>query len=200
MKIRQTISALAIALAALGANGAYAAPITYDVNQIIGPGSITGTITTDGTIGTLSAANITGFNLILNDGTKTATLSSPGLVFVNANTSSSAGTPNGADLTATSTNLFFNYSGSDAGDFVLEGDPTFNGEICYTSTSNCWGPTGVGLYNVGLDGQSVFISQTGNQIIASVPEPSTWAMLLLGLFGVGFMMRSVRRKEAVAVV
>ena len=30
--------------------------------------------------------------------------------------------------------------------------------------------------------------------IGAVPEPSTWAMLLLGFFGVGFMMRASRRK------
>jgi PEP-CTERM motif len=35
---------------------------------------------------------------------------------------------------------------------------------------------------------------------SAVPEPATWAMLLLGLFGVGFMMRGARRKDAVALV
>jgi hypothetical protein len=33
----------------------------------------------------------------------------------------------------------------------------------------------------------------------AVPEPATWTMLLLSLFGIGFMMRGARRKDAVAV-
>lgn len=33
---------------------------------------------------------------------------------------------------------------------------------------------------------------------AAVPEPATWAMLLFGFFGVGFIMRGARRKGAVA--
>ena len=32
----------------------------------------------------------------------------------------------------------------------------------------------------------------------TVPEPATWTMLLLGFLGVGFMIRSARRKDAVA--
>ena len=32
----------------------------------------------------------------------------------------------------------------------------------------------------------------------SVPEPATWAMLLVGLFGIGFMTRGTRHKRAVA--
>lgn len=33
--------------------------------------------------------------------------------------------------------------------------------------------------------------------IAGVPEPSTWAMLILGFGGIGVMLRSLRRKQAV---
>jgi hypothetical protein len=32
-----------------------------------------------------------------------------------------------------------------------------------------------------------------------VPEPSTWAILLLGLFGIGFMVRGTRRKDGISV-
>jgi hypothetical protein len=31
-----------------------------------------------------------------------------------------------------------------------------------------------------------------------VPEPATWAMLLLGFFGVGSALRGARRKAALA--
>ena len=195
VKNGKKIAALAITLATLGVNGAYASNITYRVNQIIGPGSVTGAITTDGTIGILSAADIVGFNLILNDGSNTVDLLPPASVLVNKDACCSAGLPGGADLTASLTNLMFNYGGADNGDFVIANSV---GELCYTATSNCWGPTGVGLFSVNGDGRSVYIAQSGNQIIATaVPEPAPWAMLLAGFFGVGAIARS-RRKQALA--
>lgn len=197
MKIRQTIAALAFALAPLIVNGAYAAStITYSINQIIGPGSAVGTITTDGTIGTLSAANIVDFYLTLNDGSNAVNLIWPNAsVVVNKNACCNGGTPSAVDLTASASSLMFDYSGSDSGYFSISGSV---GSICYTATSNCWGPTGVGLYNVNGDGRSVYIAQSGNQIIgnvvpAAVPEPATWALMLVGFGGIGAALRSRRR-------
>lgn len=197
MKIPQTITALAIALAALGANGAYAGDIVYGVDQTIGPGSVTGTITTNGTIGTLSAADIVSFDLTLNDGVNIATLSSPGTVYVNKDACCTAGLPGGDDLTATAKDLMFNYSGTDSGDFVIVNSQF---QLCYTAVSNCWGPTGVGMFNVGGDGRSVYVAESGNQIIATaVPEPVTWAMILLGAGMVGGGLRFARRGNGMAL-
>jgi hypothetical protein len=195
---RQTIATLAITLAALGVNDAYASNIIYHVGQIIGPGSVTGTITTDGAIGILSAADIVSFNLTLNDGSNTANLSPPATVLVNKDACCNAGIPGGVDLTASVTNLMFNYSGADSGDFVIANSV---GELCYTATSNCWGPTGVGLFSVDGDGQSVYIAQSGNQIIATtIPEPATWAMTLAGFFGLGAVLRGDRRRRTVPAI
>ena len=53
----------AVALAAIGP-AAWSAPITYNVDFNRSPAlTMTGTITTDGSIGALTAANITGFSL-----------------------------------------------------------------------------------------------------------------------------------------
>jgi hypothetical protein len=199
VKISQTIAALAFALAPLGVSGAYAASnITYSINQIIGPGSEIGTITTDGTIGTLSALNIVGFNLTLNDGSNVVNLIWPNaIISVNSNACCSGGTPDGVDLTASASSLMFNYSGSDSGDFVIASSL---GSVCYTAVSNCWGPTGVGLYSVNGDGLSVYIAQSGNQIIGNaVPEPATWALMLLGFGGIGFAMRRSRKRNGAAL-
>jgi hypothetical protein len=39
---------------------------------------------------------------------------------------------------------------------------------------------------------------SGASIMAAVPEPATWAMMILGFGGVGFMMRRVRRDQVPA--
>jgi hypothetical protein len=35
----------------------------------------------------------------------------------------------------------------------------------------------------------------GNWSVSAVPEPASWAMMLLGFFGIGFMIRGSRRKR-----
>jgi hypothetical protein len=40
---------------------------------------------------------------------------------------------------------------------------------------------------------------TGNVgSVAAIPEPSTWAMMLIGFFGLGFAFRQSRRKVSFA--
>ena len=57
---------------------------------------------------------------------------------------------------------------------------------------------------VGFDNLSIGARIRGNQGFnnpntGAVPEPSTWAMLILGFFGVGAAIRSARRKQNVTV-
>ena len=78
---------------------------TYIVNLTIGAGSVTGVITTDDTIGTLGPSNILGYNLLLNDGTDTPynLIGPPDFnLFLT-----------GSDLSATATQLLFNFTGPD---------------------------------------------------------------------------------------
>ena len=39
-----------------------------------------------------------------------------------------------------------------------------------------------------------------NLSVAAVPEPDTWAMMLIGFLGLGGVMRMARRKQRLAVV
>src|SRR5947209_908359 len=82
-----------------------ATPITYTFNQTFGSGSVTGSLTTDGTLGVLNAADLLDWTLTLNDGTNTT-------VLLTSNSSFGSGLhdtvgPNNVDLTATATNLLF---------------------------------------------------------------------------------------------
>ena len=105
-------------LALLLPMGAMADPI-YDINRTIGPGSVVGTMTTDGTIGVLSAANFTAWNLTLYDGTDSFVLSQANSrlrIF-------------GDGLSATASDLLFDFG--TAGPvrlFILQGPGDQNGD------------------------------------------------------------------------
>jgi hypothetical protein len=75
-----------------------------------------------------------------------------------------------------------------------------------TPSSNSQPYTLYNLYFNGASGQLSFVdlgpsNQQGDLldnvvVTTGVPEPATWAMMLTGFFGVGFMMRGSRRKQA----
>jgi hypothetical protein len=52
--------------------------------------------------------------------------------------------------------------------------------------------------DVVLNGQDTYDHFSGSITASAVPEPSTWAMMLLGFAGLGFAFRQSRRKAAVA--
>jgi hypothetical protein len=61
--VKKLIVALAFALALIATPSAHAASITYSIDLNVGTDVLTGTITTDGTIGQLAAGDITGYSL-----------------------------------------------------------------------------------------------------------------------------------------
>src|SRR4051794_4898033 len=96
-------------IALLNAEPARAA--TYNMSITSGSAGVTGFIETDGTLGVLSAANITDWNLLLNNGVSSINIGPL-----------SDGNPHviiyGPDLTATTNGLFFNFSGKTPGSYV----------------------------------------------------------------------------------
>jgi hypothetical protein len=88
--------------------------------------------------------------------------------------------------------------------FFLTPPPLSNPGVLFTIGGYAWNlfstaPTGPGNYTLdGTNPNSYNPSVTGDLVvttIAGVPEASTWAMMILGFFGVGFM--AYRRKSSV---
>lgn len=173
----------------LGSGVCNADPINDNVDLMVGADSVTGTIQTDGTIGVLSAADITGWNLELTgfDGGITGVPISSNLT--NFNSGVFAG---GSALTATASDLYFDFSATDGSylDFQVSfASGTYYYIDCSTGGSICaQGATVTPRLNDSLVNTAV----SGDQIIASVPEPASLALLAAGWLGVVAKRRRIR--------
>ncbi len=187
MKLMHKIKpALILAASLMAATASHAAPVTYYVDQTIGTGSVTGSIVTDGAFGTLSKADITGWNLHLNSGTAIFDLDATNSYL------SGSGT-----VTASAQELTYDFSSGNYFGFFI------NGTIGSTSLTGWCLQSGTGQCSYsGISGESVGVSSTyltdpfrdmtGTQVIASVPEPETYGMMLVGLGMLGFISRRKR--------
>jgi hypothetical protein len=184
---------VSIATAALACGSLQAGNITYSVNGTAGTGTFSGFITTDGTIGTLGTSNILDWNVLLTDGAA-FDLQGP------LSGDNSGPLVGGADLTATATQLLFNFSATDTGFFLLESPaPGDDGEyICYDDTAVvCGNPAFSASVSIGTTDpltNSVATELSGNQVIAQVeaegvPEPGSLMLVACGLLGVAALGR-----------
>jgi hypothetical protein len=160
--------------------GSAAANITYTANDHVGVGTVTGTIVTDGLIGTLSSADILSFNLSLFDGTGTANLTSGvhGIVAITSN-----------NVTATATQLLFNFNGNGGLMNIFDPSTCSPPEWSFETTGSgtaCNGTTGneEGVSAVLPFGSGVYSAESGNTVFAStssVPEPGSLGLMVAGL-------------------
>ncbi len=201
----------------LGVGVCQATPITYTVDYTLnspfyGVGTIKGTITTDGATGTVNAGLYAGpgtpnpdtGDIISWDLTLTGSYgggASFTLTNLNSNTFG-----RGSDLTATPTDLYFNFGGGDGGFLLFQ--VVFSSGQYYT----CDAATGVGnpcfqgatITPTGINGPGFDnVPLTDNEIIGFVgatPLPSTWTMLIAGLIGLGFFTYRTKKTAAILAV
>ncbi|MBC9876369.1 PEP-CTERM sorting domain-containing protein [Bradyrhizobium sp. INPA01-394B] len=134
------------------------------------------------------------FRFVLTEGAYSATL-------IGSSTGNNAyvavGNPSGHTISVTNTQVFFDFSSpeADALKFYTGAGDT----LCFqTASAGLCGAGGAGITILVAGAPDPFLPMSGNQPIASaVPEPSTWAMMLLGFCGLGWL--SVRRKARPAL-
>jgi hypothetical protein len=184
-------SALTTALAA-GAPAIGFASVIFNVNQTIGAGGVTGTITTDGKLGALASTNLVDWALTLNDGATTFLLTSA---------NSEVGFILGSALSETASQLLFDTAN---GGIVLFQNPTLG------SGKNFWcldNPSGdcasrPGTESLRVNGPTQSAAWQGIVVIGAadgdVPPSAIRLPATLILLGLGFgalMLYSARRAE-----
>lgn len=183
-------------LLALSSSSALA-DIIYTASRSVGTGTVDISITTDGTIGVLTAANFLDWTITMTDGADTFTLLGP------ASGNNSAILVGGTATSATANDLLFDF---DAGgnQFLLIQAP-FTG-----SGQTFWCPQTNGCYDFNGPGEAIdprndfsFVSESRSGsafVLASantaVPEPTSMTLLALG--SMGLLGYGWRRKRASA--
>jgi hypothetical protein len=168
-------------IAALTMAAVPASATTYVLNRTVAGGTAVGTITTDGTVGVLDVANITDFDI-------TVTTTGAGNI-VKAGKARFIGA--GRALIADATGLSFDFSvaGTAFALFYLN-----NRTFYCLQTNGCFdslGPAETVASNLlrmraAQSGRLRFAAVAG----ATVPEPASWAMMIVGF---GLIGRAVRR-------
>lgn len=183
--LHKTLLVSAIATLLAGSNLGYASSITYNVNQTIGAGGVTGDIVTDGLTGVLSNSDILGWSLTLNNGATTTILNN-----TNSHLFGSG------QLMATSQNLTYDFNSGNYFAFLINNYPNIHTGWCLQSSKGqCTFGGGSGqVVQIQETTTGPFQALTGTQIVATAPVPVPAAAWLLGSGLLG-LIGAARRNE-----
>jgi hypothetical protein len=139
------------------------AQITYTVNKPVGTGSVTGYITTDGTIGTLSTSNIVGWALELNDGINMVLLTP-------ADSSVSEFAQSALTATVNELSWDFTFNENTGSSLNFRGiPPNAVGDLCFSFYCTPeFNPGVISISDLDSDNAYVYTVESGPVVIASV--------------------------------
>lgn len=176
-------------------SGAANASIIYQVDRIIGNGTVTGFIKTDETLGVLSSGNIEDWAFTLY-----AENLSGGPEYTIDFQNSTVSTIFGSAITATATKLTFDFSEEGNNYLLFQGPGPESNNWCLETSGGCSG-TGdirevIGNNDQGLVAQSEFYDVTDKIVFAEVvPVPAAVWLFSSGLLGLVGIAR--RKKSAI---
>lgn len=154
---RLSLGCVASAALAFTQAPASAQSVTYVVSQQIGNGSVVGQIGTDGTMGTLAAANVSNWNLALNGVGATYTL----------NSANSSVVIQGNAVVASPQNLTFNYGGGS--NYILFQNGLYSGNHywCNASSAGACRQGATVAPNSAFDTSAQFEARTGVGVLGT---------------------------------
>ena len=189
-------------MALLSVSQASASTITYNVDILglqVPTVSIQGTLTTDGTFGSLAASNIVDWNLTIFRGSGTATvLQGPG-----GSNNSSVTTLTGPDLQASLTSLQFIFSdATTASNFEINSGNVNTGWFDLYDANLAFAPFGE-IYVVNNDvgsGEQPITNLIGTAEVSTTPLPAALPLFATGLGALGLLGWRRKRKTAALAV
>lgn len=181
------------AIVAVGFGTAAQAATVYTGLRTVGSATAQLSITTDDTIGVLSGANVLDYTIVMNQGSSSFTLTD----------SNSDLLVSGNAFSATATELLFNFDA--ASGFALFQAPSIGSSQTFycVQINGCYDFNGPGeAINASTNFSPTIAPRQGVVTLATagapggVPEPATWAMLVLGFGAAGGAMRARRKATA----